>query len=48
VVQGHLLELVSMIGAIFLLLITGLETDLALIKRHARTAIGSVRAAGSW
>jgi Kef-type K+ transport system membrane component KefB len=40
VVQGHLLELVSMIGAIFLLLITGLETDLALIKRHARTAIG--------
>jgi Kef-type K+ transport system membrane component KefB len=40
VVQGYLLELVSMIGAIFLLLITGLETDLALIKRHARTAIG--------
>jgi Kef-type K+ transport system membrane component KefB len=40
VVQGHLLELVSMIGAIFLLLITGLETDLALIRRHARTAIG--------
>jgi Kef-type K+ transport system membrane component KefB/nucleotide-binding universal stress UspA family protein len=39
-VQGHLLELVAMIGAVFLLLITGLETDLALIKRHARTAIG--------
>jgi Kef-type K+ transport system membrane component KefB/nucleotide-binding universal stress UspA family protein len=39
-VQGYLLELVSMIGAIFLLLITGLETDLALIRRHARTAIG--------
>jgi Kef-type K+ transport system membrane component KefB/nucleotide-binding universal stress UspA family protein len=39
-VQGYLLELVAMIGAIFLLLITGLETDLALIKRHARTAIG--------
>jgi Kef-type K+ transport system membrane component KefB/nucleotide-binding universal stress UspA family protein len=38
--QGYLLELVAMIGAIFLLLITGLETDLALIKRHARTAIG--------
>jgi Kef-type K+ transport system membrane component KefB/nucleotide-binding universal stress UspA family protein len=39
-VQGYLLEVVAMIGAIFLLLITGLETDLALIKRHARTAIG--------
>ncbi len=38
--QGYLLELVSMIGAMFLLLITGLETDLALIRRHARTAIG--------
>jgi Kef-type K+ transport system membrane component KefB/nucleotide-binding universal stress UspA family protein len=39
-VQGYLLEVVSMIGAMFLLLITGLETDLALIRRHARTAIG--------
>jgi Kef-type K+ transport system membrane component KefB/nucleotide-binding universal stress UspA family protein len=39
-IQGYLLELVAMIGAVFLLLITGLETDLALIKRHARTAIG--------
>jgi Kef-type K+ transport system membrane component KefB len=39
-VQGYLLELISLIGALFLLLITGLETDLALIKRHARTAIG--------
>lgn len=38
--QGYLLEVVSMIGAMFLLLITGLETDLALIRRHARTAIG--------
>ncbi len=38
--QGHLLEVVSMIGAMLLLLITGLETDLALIRRHARTAIG--------
>ncbi len=38
--QGYLLEVVAMIGAIFLLLITGLETDLALIRRHARTAIG--------
>jgi Kef-type K+ transport system membrane component KefB/nucleotide-binding universal stress UspA family protein len=39
-VQGYLLEIVSLIGALLLLLITGLETDLALIKRHARTAIG--------
>ena len=37
---GHLLEVVSMIGALFLLLITGLETDLGLIRQHARTAIG--------
>ena len=39
-VQGYLLEVVSLIGAMFLLLITGLETDIALIRRHARTAIG--------
>ncbi len=39
-VSGYLLEVVSLIGAMFLLLITGLETDLALIRRHARTAIG--------
>lgn len=38
--QGYLLELVSMFGAMFLMLITGLETDLGLIRRHARTAIG--------
>ncbi|HUF11545.1 MAG TPA: cation:proton antiporter [Longimicrobiales bacterium] len=40
VVGGNLLELISMIGALFLLLITGLETDLGLIRQHARTAIG--------
>lgn len=40
VTQGYLLEVVSLIGAMFLLLITGLETDIRLIKRHARTAIG--------
>ncbi|MEX2570260.1 MAG: cation:proton antiporter [Gemmatimonadota bacterium] len=40
VVGGYLLEVVSLIGALFLLLITGLETDLALIRRHARTAMG--------
>lgn len=38
--QGYLLEVVSLLGAMFLLLITGLETDVALIKRHARTAMG--------
>ncbi|MDR8392198.1 cation:proton antiporter [Aliifodinibius sp. S!AR15-10] len=38
--QGYLLEVVSLIGAVFLLLITGLETDIKLIKRHARTAAG--------
>lgn len=39
-VQGYLLELMSLIGALFLLLITGLEMDLGLIRRQARTAIG--------
>ena len=39
-VQGYLLEVVSLLGAMFLLLITGLETDLSLIRRHARTAVG--------
>ena len=39
-VQGYLLELISLLGAMFLLLITGLETDLALIRHHARTAMG--------
>jgi Kef-type K+ transport system membrane component KefB len=39
-VQGYLLEVVSLIGAMFLLLITGLETDLALIRSHARNAVG--------
>lgn len=38
--QGNLLELVSLIGVMFLLLITGLETDLALIRRQARSALG--------
>lgn len=39
-VQGYLLELVGLLGVMFLLLITGLETDLALIRRQARSAIG--------
>ncbi|HET8657040.1 MAG TPA: cation:proton antiporter [Longimicrobiaceae bacterium] len=37
---GYLLEVVSLIGALYLLMITGLETDLGLIRQHARTAIG--------
>ncbi len=40
-VQGYLLETISMLGAMFMLLITGLETDLSLIRRQARTAIGA-------
>ncbi len=39
-VQGYLLEVASLFGALFLLLITGLEMDVALIRRHARTAMG--------
>ena len=39
--QGHLLELISLIGAMFLLLITGLETDLKLIRHQARSALGA-------
>ncbi len=39
-VQGYLLEVISLLGAMFLLLITGLETDIQLIRRHAKTAIG--------
>lgn len=38
-VQGYLLEVVSLLGVMFLLLITGLETDLRLIRSHARTAL---------
>ncbi len=39
-VQAHLIELLSLLGALFLMLMTGLEMDLALIRRHARTALG--------
>lgn len=39
-VQGYLLEVVALLGAMFLLLMTGLETDLPLIRRQARTALG--------
>lgn len=37
--SGYLLELMALTGAMFLLLITGMETDIKLIKRHAKTAI---------
>lgn len=40
VTSGYLLEVMALLGAMFLLLITGLETDIQLIKRHAKTAIG--------
>lgn len=39
-VQGFLLETVALIGVMLLLVVTGLETDLDLIKRKARTAMG--------
>jgi Kef-type K+ transport system membrane component KefB/nucleotide-binding universal stress UspA family protein len=38
--QGYLLEVISMIGVLFLLLVTGLETDIPLIRKQARSAIG--------
>lgn len=44
-VQGYLIELVSMFGAMFLLIITGLETDIPLIKRKGKTVL-SIAAGG--
>ena len=38
--QGYLLEVISMLGMMFLLLVTGLETDIPLIRRQARAALG--------
>ncbi len=38
--QINLLEVITLIGAMFLLLITGLETDLQLIKHHAKKTFG--------
>ena len=38
--QWALLEFASLLGAMFLMAITGLELDLPLIRRHARTALG--------
>lgn len=39
-VQGYLLETVALIGVMLLLVVTGLETDLDLIRRKATTAVG--------
>lgn len=38
--QGHLLEAFSLLGAVFLLLITGLEMDLSLVRQKLRSAFG--------
>jgi Kef-type K+ transport system membrane component KefB len=38
--QGRLLEVVASLGAITLLVVTGLETDLGLIRRRANVALG--------
>lgn len=40
-VQGYLLESVSLIGALLLMLLTGLELDVELVRRRARTALGT-------
>ncbi|HVR31918.1 MAG TPA: cation:proton antiporter [Acidimicrobiia bacterium] len=39
-VQGYLLETVALIGVMLLLVVTGLETDLALIRRRIGVAFG--------
>ncbi len=40
VVQGHMLEVVGLIGVMLLLIVTGLETDLGLIRRRIGVAAG--------
>lgn len=39
--QVHLLDTFSMLGSLFLMFIAGMEIDLALIRRQARSAIGA-------
>lgn len=39
--QVHLLDAFSMLGALFMMFIAGLEIDLALIRRQARSAVGT-------
>jgi Kef-type K+ transport system membrane component KefB len=38
--QAHLLDLIGLIGVMFLLIVTGLETDIGLIRSRAGTALG--------
>lgn len=38
--QGYLLEVVALIGVMLLLVVTGLETDLGLIRRRIRVSLG--------
>ncbi|HSL26920.1 MAG TPA: cation:proton antiporter, partial [Acidimicrobiia bacterium] len=40
VVQGQLLEMVALVGVMLLLVVTGFETDLGLIRRKGGTALG--------
>ncbi len=39
-VEGHLLEVVALVGVVLLLVVTGLETDLTLIRRKFRVSLG--------
>lgn len=40
-IQANLLEVVSWFGVIFLLMLTGLETDVELIKKQGRSCLGA-------
>ncbi|MBK9142382.1 MAG: cation:proton antiporter [Candidatus Melainabacteria bacterium] len=40
--QSFLLEVVSWIGVIFLLMLTGMETDWGLVRKECRSAVGSI------
>lgn len=44
-VQGYLLETIALLGAIFMLLLTGLEIDVNLIRRYGGTALGTAAGA---
>jgi Kef-type K+ transport system membrane component KefB len=38
--QQHALDIIGLFGVLFLLLVTGMEIDFGLIKRHSKTALG--------
>lgn len=40
-IRGYLLEQTALVGAMFMLLFTGLEIDVNLIRRYARIAVGT-------